>query len=72
MKEFHLCPKIIAQIEAQMDRRVEFSNFPKSHQVTYRYFVGRVAVYRHEFGLADEALSFAYSNCPPQAFKNQR
>ena len=50
MKELHLCPKIIAQIEAQLDRRVDFNEFPKSQQVTYRYFVGRVAVYRFEFG----------------------
>lgn len=49
MKEYHLCPKIIGQIENYLDRKGSFDSFCKAHQVTYRYYIGRVFLHSFEF-----------------------
>lgn len=64
----HLCKPLIRAI----DNTPFKDEFALSQQVTYRYFVGRKAVFDNDLREADEYLSFAFNNCPPEANANLR
>ncbi|KAI6205237.1 CSN12-like protein [Aphelenchoides besseyi] len=48
------------------------SHFEMADKVTYKYFVGRKAIFDNDLKLANEALSFAFTNCPSKFAKNKR
>ena len=46
--------------------------FPKAHLVTYRYFVGKKAMFDSDYKLADEYLSYSFEHCHRECKKNKR
>ena len=46
--------------------------FPKAHLVTYRYFVGKKAMFDSDYKLADEYLSYSFERCHRECKKNKR
>ncbi|KAH8308467.1 hypothetical protein KR018_003512 [Drosophila ironensis] len=46
--------------------------FPLPEQVTYKYFVGKRAMFDSNYRAAVEDLSFAFSNCPARFASNKR
>eukprot|EP00826_Nyctotherus_ovalis_P053254 TRINITY_DN6893_c0_g1_i12.p1 TRINITY_DN6893_c0_g1~~TRINITY_DN6893_c0_g1_i12.p1 ORF type:complete len:441 (+),score=110.30 TRINITY_DN6893_c0_g1_i12:80-1402(+) len=56
---------------AQNKTTVILAAYPKSAQVTFHYFRGRMALYQMDFVEAEEALDFALAHCPKNAFNNR-
>ncbi|CAB3403600.1 unnamed protein product [Caenorhabditis bovis] len=46
--------------------------FSMADKVTYNYFLGRKAMFDADLTLAEKSLTYAFNNCPPEAFANKR
>lgn len=68
INKLHLCKPLIRAIDSSAYR----DSFPLAQQITYKYFVGRKAMFDSDFKNADEYLSFAFENCPAEFKKNKR
>jgi len=64
----HLCKPLIRAIDSSTNK----DEFPLAQQVTYKYYVGRKAMFDSNYVQADEHLSFAYENCHKQKRNNLR
>ncbi|XP_053311206.1 PCI domain-containing protein 2 isoform X2 [Spea bombifrons] len=68
ISKLHLCKPLI--------RAIESSNFKDEYamaqRVTYKYYVGRKAMFDSDFKKAEEYLSFAFENCHSSSQKNKR
>ena len=64
----HLCKPLIRAIEGCTYK----DEFNLGDMVTYRYFIGRKAVFDNELKTANEYLSFAFQNCHPRSLNNKR
>lgn len=49
-----------------------YSYFSMADKVTYKYYVGRKAMFDSDLKTAEDALTFAYSNCPKRCEHNRR
>lgn len=65
-----LCKNIVRGIQNQTDLP-PLSNFPRSHQVTYRFYLGVFAFLNERYQDAETELVFAYNNGHVRARKNQ-
>ncbi|XP_018566610.1 PCI domain-containing protein 2 [Anoplophora glabripennis] len=68
INKLHLCKPLIRAIESSPFKE----SFSLSQQVTYRYFVGRKAMYDSNYKAADEYLTYAFENCHKSNRKNKR
>ncbi|XP_019860303.1 PREDICTED: PCI domain-containing protein 2-like [Amphimedon queenslandica] len=68
LNKLPLCKPLIRAIDSS-DIRDEFSI---SHRVTYKYFVGRKAMFDSEYRAASEALQFAFSHCHKSCHHNKK
>ncbi|XP_077987350.1 PCI domain-containing protein 2-like [Glandiceps talaboti] len=68
INKLHLCKPLIRAIESSNLK----DQFPISQRVTYRYYVGRKAMFDSDFKSAEEYLSFAFSHCHRSSRKNKR
>ncbi|KAJ0178686.1 hypothetical protein K1T71_005461 [Dendrolimus kikuchii] len=68
INKLHLCKPLIRAIDSSPFKDL----FPLAQQITYRYFVGRKAMFDSDYRLADEFLSFAFENCHRKSNKNKR
>lgn len=68
INKLHLCKPLIRAIESSVYK----DYFPLAEQITYKYFVGRKAMFDSDCKTADEYLSFAFQNCPRRFRKNKR
>lgn len=68
INKLHLCKPLIRAIESSAFKE----SFSLSQQITYRYFVGRKAMFDSDYKAADEYLTFAFENCHRQSKKNKR
>lgn len=68
INKLHLCKPLIRAI----DSSPLWYQFPLAQQITYRYFVGRKAMFDSKYREADEYLSFAFQNCHRNSRKNKR
>jgi len=64
----HLCKPLIRAIDSSTNK----DEFPLAQQVTYKYYVGRKAMFDSKYVEADQHLSFAYENCHKEKRKNLR
>lgn len=59
-----------------LKRVIENSNlkdaFPQCHQVVYKFFVGRQAMFENDFNTAAEYFNYAFQNCPNKFIKNKK
>ncbi|CAH2105479.1 unnamed protein product [Euphydryas editha] len=68
INKLHLCKPLIRAI----DSSPLWYQFPLAQQITYRYFVGRKAMFDSDYRMADEYLSFAFQKCHRRSHKNKR
>ncbi|MEE6470632.1 hypothetical protein FKM82_009016 [Ascaphus truei] len=68
ISKLHLCKPLI--------RAIDSSNFKDEYsmaqRVTFKYYVGRKAMFDSDFKKAEEYLSFAFENCHRSSQKNKR
>lgn len=46
--------------------------FPECHQVVYKFYVGRQAMFENDFNTAASYFSYAFDNCPNKFKRNKR
>lgn len=68
INKLHLCKPLIRAIESSPFKET----FCLSQQITYRYFVGRKAMFDSDYKAADRYLSYAFENCHRLSHKNKR
>ncbi|KAH8364430.1 hypothetical protein KR084_006958 [Drosophila pseudotakahashii] len=68
INKLHLCKPLIRAI----DNCVFKDTFPLPEQITYKYFVGRRAMFDSNYQAAVQDLSYAFSNCPDRFASNKR
>ena len=64
----HLSKPLIRAIEASPFK----DKYPKSQQVTYKYYVGRKHMFDYDFKAAEQYLSFAFEHCHKSSTANKR
>lgn len=64
----HLCKPLIRAIDSLTIK----DQFEISNRVTYRYYVGRKAMFDNDLKLAEEYLSFVFQHCHQSSIKNKR
>ncbi|KDR84093.1 hypothetical protein GALMADRAFT_275300 [Galerina marginata CBS 339.88] len=70
VKRISLSKNILRALEANNDIPA-LSLFPRSHQVTYRYYLGMLSFLNEEFIKSEEELTLAFYNCHIDAHGNQ-
>ncbi|KAH0624553.1 hypothetical protein JD844_032157 [Phrynosoma platyrhinos] len=68
INKLHLCKPLIRAIDSS-NLKDEYS---MAQRVTYRYYVGRKAMFDSDFKQAEEYLSFAFEHCHRSSQKNKR
>lgn len=68
INKLHLCKPLIRAIESSAYK----DSFPLAQQITYKYFVGRKAMFDSDYKSADEYLSYAFNHCHKRFPKNKR
>ncbi len=68
INKLHLCKPLIRAIESSSFK----DSFTLAQQITYKYFVGRKAMFDSDYKSADECLSFAFEHCHKRFKKNKR
>jgi hypothetical protein len=59
VNKLHLCKPLIRAIESSSLK----DRYPKSQQVTYKYYVGRKHMFDYNFRAAEEYLGYAFEHC---------
>ncbi|KAF7322058.1 PCI domain-containing protein [Mycena kentingensis (nom. inval.)] len=70
VKKISLTRNIIKALENNADIP-DLGQYPRSHQVTYRYYIGMIAFLNEDFVKAEKELTLAFYNCLTAAPKNQ-
>lgn len=59
INKLDLCKPLIRAIENLAFK----DSFPLAQQITYRYFIGRIAIFNSSYKSANEHLSYAFNHC---------
>ncbi|KAH9943186.1 COP9 signalosome complex subunit 12 [Epithele typhae] len=70
VKRISLSKNILRAIDANPDIP-SLAQYPRSHQVTYRYYIGMLSFLNEDFAKAEQELTLAFYNCCIDAHKNQ-
>jgi hypothetical protein len=46
--------------------------FPRSHQIVYKFYVGRQAMFENDYNTAASYFEYAFQNCPSKYKKNKK
>ncbi|PGH14190.1 hypothetical protein AJ79_03163 [Helicocarpus griseus UAMH5409] len=65
------CKSLLRAIEASHADLPPFSAFPKSHIVTFKYYLGVICFLDENYKEAEEHLTYAWKLCHPDAKKNR-
>ncbi|EGI69602.1 PCI domain-containing protein 2, partial [Acromyrmex echinatior] len=68
INKLHLCKPLIRAIESSPYK----DHFALAQQITYKFFVGRKAMFDSDYKIADEYLTYAFEHCHIQCSKNKR
>lgn len=68
INKLHLCKPLIRAIESSPFKE----SFSLSQQITYRYYVGRKAMFDSDYKAADQYLTYAFENCHKLSKRNKR
>ena len=59
-----------------LNRTIENSNlkdlFPPSHQITYKFYMGRQAMFENNYNTAASYFEYAFTHCPRSYIKNKK
>ncbi|KAI0347512.1 hypothetical protein BDW22DRAFT_1322461 [Trametopsis cervina] len=70
VKRISLAKNILRAIEANADIP-PLTAYPRSHQVTYRYYIGMLGFLSEDFVKSEQELTLAFYNCNTGAKRNQ-
>ncbi|KAL1939966.1 hypothetical protein VTO73DRAFT_9301 [Trametes versicolor] len=70
VRRISLAKNILRAIDANPDIP-PLSAYPRSHQVTYRYYIGMLGFLSEDFAKAEQELTLAFYNCYTGAHSNQ-
>ncbi|ETW84096.1 hypothetical protein HETIRDRAFT_415809 [Heterobasidion irregulare TC 32-1] len=70
IRRISLSKNILRAIEANPDIP-PLSQFPKAHQVTYRYYLGMLSFLNEDYTKSEEELTLAFYNCHVDARNNR-
>ncbi|TFK55408.1 hypothetical protein OE88DRAFT_1672014, partial [Heliocybe sulcata] len=70
VKRISLAKPILRALQANTDIP-PLSSYPRSHQVTYRYYVGMLHFLNEDYAQAEKELTLAFYHCHIDAHKNQ-
>lgn len=68
INKINLCKPLIRAIDSSVYK----DHFPVDQQITYKYFVGRKAMFDSDYKAADALLSWAFQRCPRRFATNKR
>lgn len=68
INKINLCKPLIRAIDSSVHK----DQFPADQQITYKYFVGRKAMFDSDYKAADALLSYAFQRCPRRFATNKR
>lgn len=68
INKINLCKPLIRAIDSSVYK----DHFPVDQQITYKYFVGRKAMFDSDYKAADVLLSWAFQRCPRRYATNKR
>uniref|UniRef100_G3T6X1 PCI domain-containing protein 2 n=1 Tax=Loxodonta africana TaxID=9785 RepID=G3T6X1_LOXAF len=68
INKLHLCKPLIRAIDSSNLK----DDYTTAQRVTYKYYVGRKAMFDSDFKQAEEYLSFAFEHCHRSSQKNKR
>nr|XP_019966684.1 PREDICTED: PCI domain-containing protein 2-like [Paralichthys olivaceus] len=68
INKLHLCKPLIRAIDSSNLK----NDYSPAQKVTYKYYVGRKAMFDSDFKPAEEFLSFAFHHCHRSSQKNKR
>ncbi|XP_044284623.1 PCI domain-containing protein 2 isoform X3 [Varanus komodoensis] len=68
INKLHLCKPLIRAIDSSNLK----DEYTMAQRVTYKYYVGRKAMFDSDFKQAEEYLSFAFEHCHRSSQKNKR
>ncbi|KAL3463375.1 hypothetical protein BJX64DRAFT_257146 [Aspergillus heterothallicus] len=66
-----LSKNLLRALSAQAKELPDLEDFPKSHIVTFKYFVGVIYFLDENYGEAEEHLAYAWKLCHRNAIKNR-
>ena len=69
MNNLHLCKSIIRAIDSP---NIDIFMYPKSEQVTYKFYCGQKAIYDCQLRVALENLEFSFTHCTERMYQNKR
>ncbi|KAL6309779.1 hypothetical protein BKA93DRAFT_850285 [Sparassis latifolia] len=70
VKRISLSKNILRAIDANPDIP-PLSAYPRSHQVTYRYYIGMLSFLNEDYAKSEQELTLAFYNCYTGAHSNQ-
>ncbi|KAF8834562.1 hypothetical protein BDN67DRAFT_975921 [Paxillus ammoniavirescens] len=70
VKRISLSKNILRALDANPDIPA-LSAYPRSHQVTYRYYLGMLSFLNEDYAKAEQELTLAFYNCHIEAHRNQ-
>ncbi|KAH0840307.1 hypothetical protein J3R83DRAFT_1317 [Lanmaoa asiatica] len=70
VKRISLSKNILRALDANPDIP-PLTAYPRSHQVTYRYYLGMLSFLNEDYAKAEQELTLAFYNCHIQAQRNQ-
>ncbi|KAE9387105.1 hypothetical protein BT96DRAFT_867565 [Gymnopus androsaceus JB14] len=70
IKKISLAKNILKALEANQDIPA-LTHYPRSHQVTFRYYIGMLHFLSEEYAKAEEELTLAFYQCHVDAQANQ-
>ncbi|XP_032685717.1 PCI domain-containing protein 2 isoform X1 [Odontomachus brunneus] len=68
INKLHLCKPLIRAIESSSYK----DHFALAQQITYKFFVGRKAMFDSDYKIADKYLTYAFEHCHIMSSKNKR
>lgn len=69
INKLNLCKPLVRALE---NSKTPDYCFSLAERVTYNYFLGMKHMFDSDYRRADELLSFSFSNCHPDSFRNKR
>ncbi|KAG2174529.1 hypothetical protein INT44_006792 [Umbelopsis vinacea] len=69
LRQIRMCRTFISQLAKE---NVQIEAFPKSQQVTYRYYIGRYYLFESQVRKAERELDIAFRKCTRHATRNKR
>ncbi|XP_011312106.1 PCI domain-containing protein 2 [Fopius arisanus] len=68
INKLHLCKPLIRAIDSSVYK----DHFPLAQRITYKFFVGRKAMFDSDYKSANEYLTYAFEHCHKASSKNKR